>query len=281
MSIAMAAMMIFSFGSVFAQENYDVPVSSGGSIESDIVTTDFGPSTSLGGIVSSIQSVFERYVTYGGVNVWSTSSNDKIQDFDLLLFPAGSVVDFNSLTACDTVFEVSEADINIRNVTGTWTTYNCAYDASNSDIPIGHVLSEIGVDWETYENGDRFYIYPFSTNDFNYEIVIANVTTSSSATWETCNGICPLEVDLRNAFSLVGPITSYVMATITENSALVISWIDVNTGIKYYLVDYNNDGTFDLSESFSVNGFKTSAQSGEVLSIVPSEQSYDIYGIIA
>ena len=126
-------------------------VISGETITNDFITEDVSPHGSLGGIVSAMNSVIERFVKFGETTVFSdTSGSGDIMDFELYAFENGSDVNMNSLIIGD-IIQTSET-VDIRGVNASWDTYAATTTIDGADSQ--PLAKFVGGEQVLYDNGD-------------------------------------------------------------------------------------------------------------------------------
>lgn len=253
--------MLSSFGAIgLAQENLDVVITAGDTAISDMTTLDDAPSSSLGGIVSAIESTFRRTVKLAGVDMWKDEVITQEQEFDLLLFAAGEVVDFDTLENV-VAFETSETDVDVRGVIGTWTTSTIDSIVDGADLQPTPIINSL--DSVTLSTGELVeYINGF------WHIDSGGAETLTFA----ITGAEPTQQEIEDVY---GAITGITGSDDLSTGHTVVQFVQ---GDLKFLVDLNNDGVWSLA-SDTVSGYTVAAQSGEVLGLIPAD-TYDIYGVL-
>jgi len=274
---------MFSISFVIA-ENQDVGVIAGATTESDLVTEDIEASSTFGAIVSSIQSNVERFIDFAGLKVWKdTTGTTQIQDFDLIAFPTGSVVDLNDVVV-GSVCATSE-EVEIRGVIGIFET-NCIQAIAVQG------LSGYG-DEMLFDDGYTVLINSLN-GDYLTEINWMNDGTQEIGSAFACNdpnyvGICPVESEVEAHFSIsfeaLGDSNLRYRLSEPETDRYVylvcdeLDVLDCDNGEAWsYFIESDNEIT-DFSFDSTLNGFQTSSQAGQSL-LIADAQSYDIYGVI-
>lgn len=262
-------MVMFSFMTFgAAQETYDVTVTNGMTTEAGMEHLDIGASLDKGGIISTVNSIFERYIDFGGLKVWKDSTETIVADWVMYAFPAGTNPDFNAVVIT-TLFETSE-QVEIDGVNDTWETYNVEY-TNNSGVD-QQIISSIG-ETMTFDDGD--WITITTSNG-----AIADVDTIAGAMSAidliVDDGRCPTDTDLLNVYGLATPISKRYQ-TLGEVGSKLMCQIEVTPGEYNYLIDMNGDDIWTFQDV--ILGYSTAANQGQNLMIL-DVGTYDIYGII-
>jgi len=259
-------MMTSSLGLVTAQEMMGVPIVAGEASTVNLATADdVLPSETLGGLVSQISSTFERFVELGGLKVWKDGQTTNVQDFDLVLFPADSVVDLESITEVG-IFQTSE-DVEVESVQGIWETMSITSPIDGDDMQTLSVLHDQmdfdgGTEWITITSDTG------TTATYDYNGGVAKALDWSGAE-------CPTDQQLENAFGMTA-ITSKTSAQPGELASKFVCRI-VNDGTTNYIIDKSGDFAWSLIEENP--GFGVTAQTGVTLAIVPAGL-FDVYAIM-
>lgn len=252
-----------------AQENYNVAVNPGATTESPLGMEDIQPSAEVGGLVSNIQSVVERFVDFLGVKIWKdTSGSSQIMNYDLYAFPTGTTVDLNDLSFRDT-FETSESSV-INGVTGVWTTFNAV---TGSDTQQSTILGEV----INYSNGDTLSIDSWEPSVGSYGVyaTLNGVHTEFLFSNGCTDEICGTKSEIESYFGVTIPTGNEMSYVLVPGLNKNVIGVRINTDWIFF-GDLNGDGLM----AFGSEGYGVTAQSGETLAILPSGINYDIYGIL-
>ena len=279
MSLLMGLMLIMSASMIMAQDPIeDVVVTAGETGTSDFDVSETVDHDTIGGLISAISHETIKTVDFLGTTVFQTSEMNGEDVFTMYATPDISQINYDNLIRGD-VFEVSESNIEIRNVVGTWTTY--LFDSTTTDIdPAGdfvigmnegitadnaeyiEILSEGGGDGRTI----TLRVLPDST-------IALTLVYLDESTGE-CGSLTAEEI--RTEAGVTGDVLCN-----THNGVLIAEV--QNSETPKFIVDANVDGIFDdFTESGSettVGGFSWDASSGQALGLLESG-TYDIFAII-
>ena len=186
LSILVMSLMLMSFCIVpiSAQLNEDVIVIPGEAIESPLTYEDIQPHETIGGIISEIGSTWRRFVSFLGIDLYKEEVLEEVLVYELVAFPADSVIDFNTLIYGDE-FAVYE-EVIIDGVNGTWTTYDVTAIVDGRDVQtpvaVGGTIH--------FDAGDLIII----SHELNGEVVELG-TSEGTFPLELCSenpGVCPV-----------------------------------------------------------------------------------------
>ena len=281
--VLLSCLLLCSF--VVAQENFDVPVVAGATIESDLITEDINPSATLGAIVSSIQSNVEKFIDFMGVKIWKdTAGSEQVMDFDLVAFPTGSVIDLNDITLGG-ICATSE-EVEIRGVTGIWET-SCI-EAIVMQVLSGYGDEMVFTDEYTVTINGLYGLYTTDIDWMNNGVpATANAYACSEGAWvDKCPTEAEVEAYFGISFEVLGESNLRYRISQPELDRYVylvcdeLDVLDCDNGENWdFFIEKDNEiTTFEFGSS--VDGFMTTSNTGQSLMIADA-QSYDVYGIIA
>lgn len=257
------------FGS--AQMAQDVAVVAGETSTADMSYADVQASSNLGAIISEISNHFLRSVKDAVGNVlWKNEQFGTVQDFTLYAFPVDVVPNFERMTDLG-VYETSE-QVDVRGVNSTWTTHLV-------ETNLGSV--------QTLKNQNQIMTFDDGTT-----IMVTSGDPTSGVVYGEVNGVvqdiatvgcdefCPTNEEVLSYFggsAVTVRIRSYYNVS-GETGYLYIFEID---NLFKYFVEPDNTLPFSFDENAEfVQGYSTDANAGQVLSILPANSSYDIFGFI-
>ena len=271
----MMSMLLLSIMPVMAETSSPI---AGETITTDLTTEDVEPHSSIGGIISQIGELFERFVSFGEIRIWKNQINTLATDYELYAFPAGGPnPNFEAIEILG-VFETSE-DVLVREVQGIWETnlvsFNSAPDYA-APANIGDTMifdsqdtaAVIASEWiiDTYQrNGllnEEAYV-------FNFENQCSGIGQDPICGWlanaeEFFGGTLETESTWRWAETPFG----YVMA---------FKPLD---GDYLFAVDKNADGMFEFVGS-EINGYMVDSIDTQSLMLLDtSVGTVDLYAVI-
>jgi len=234
-------------------------------IVEDISIEEIEPSSTLGGLVSSLSFYVEQYIDFVGLKVWKDFSTTS-PEFELLAFPTGQNPDFGQLVYGDIFAESEPVILENRTITeNIFVTSNA--DASWGDGADFQILKGLGEYMDSIRvmsiNGQAEYIL--------------DGTTFFAPIEECVPALCPSE-DQLSVFGLVYGIDYDEIRTFNNpyDPARVLI-LELNNNLVGFLIDKNKDGSWDFTENIA-QGFSVNSWEKHALAILP-ENSYDIYAI--
>lgn len=267
-------MLLFSIvPMVIAQSpNEGVTIPEGDIISSDFITLEIVLSTTLGGLISTIEETIKETVNLGGVPVHIIEQVKGISDFEILAFDSGISPNFEAITT-GAIFETSKENVDVRGVVSQWETYNVdsllpAHDAQSY---VGLSVPIILVDGFVTINGAAVNI------DYAWGDGI-NSGSGSSALTTCADGFCPTRSEVDDFFGIISTSMSY--ALISQMDDLIVIRILGQGGAPIgYIADLNNDGNWNFVE-YTDSGYSVTSQQGQTLMLLPASETFDIYAII-
>ena len=249
-------------------------VTAGDTTTTDFVTEDVQAHSTLGGIVSAVISIIERFVMFGETTVFSdTGGSSEVMDFELYAFESGSEVDMNSLTT-GALYQTSEI-VDVRGVNASWDTYEAE---SLIDGPDEQIMHGIGPGNPTgpveFDDGitgsiSSESLTPESTTLSHWY----HVTQYHSRPILECDASCPTTEDVLSVYggTTVDAIKMFEWDSTGEYGYIV--WID---GVVGMIADLNRDGVMELTTDNS--GYTVDANAGQSLMLLPAGV-YDLYAV--
>ena len=270
---------------VLAQDNLNIAVTAGDTLESDMATFDISPDDTLGAVISTIVNQFKRFIEFSGLEIWKneTFSNPA---FTAQLWPAGTVI--NGIVTVGAVWESSESVVLSGRTTTThvWDTALASFSST-----VNQVLNALNVEM-TYDDGGTIEVTDFSIGagiDF-----ILDGTPFSEVGVDICEDrtdICPTKGEVESFFGLgtIGVTNLRVYEPITDITSVLFIVCDGSAGDcstigqwSYFIEPDKDQTTHEFSTVQSSGDIGRSVDSFEdnVLAILPSG-NWDLYGQVA
>jgi len=264
---------MMSFAMVSAQDpQSNISVVAGETGIADFTATTSQADATVGGLVSQIVETTHRTVKLAGVTVLDRTNITQIKNFSFYLFNTGAQINHNNLVNGD-VYQSSQ-NIEVRNVTGSWTTLKVN---STTIVP----------------SGDKAAALNENFTSINGTIVKAlSVDMGGAHTITFSNGT--ISVTQFDAATLCGGLTTGQAKTLSGSTSpkdtycgqlgnVKVIGVDGTSGAipTRFIYDLDSDGDFNdmVDHTTVVNGYKTSSINGQALALIPAG-SYDLFAII-
>lgn len=277
LSILAITLMLASISMVAAQDEFNVPLTAGETGEVELSTEDIAPHDSIGGLVTTLISNFERFVSFGSANVYVEGQQTPIQNYEVFMFEAGSpITDFSKLTIGSILTESENVEIN--GVSGVWQTKRATYIIDDDVVITGDFNFSSG-QTITLKDNSSFIVSSYSYDGGSFQ-------TNGGQNWVACTpATCPSASEVLSAIGITP--TDYF--TLTRGNTKLFATTatprtdgTVTSGYKFF-TDWNADNQLDFQPIVTVmddiEGFFVEAQSGVGL-LLANEGTYDIYGIV-
>lgn len=242
----------------------------------DISISKIDPSSTLGGLISSLSLYVEKYIDFVGLRIWRDFSTTS-PDFNLMLMPAGTIV--GDFVVSEIIFEESEEVIldGRTNTSHSWATFLAVNTALGSDSqnPISIPGTII------FSDGSQVTL---TEQDLASGLVTFDTISETGLTFQLlpCSSDplkCPSIQEVKDGFNIadVNELAHALSVIPGVNNSHILAWI--NGGTWHFVgnldLDENFAWDFELTTTdvFSVDSFEK-----HTLAIVP-EGSYDLYAI--
>ena len=278
LSILAITLMLASISMVAAQDEFNIPLEAGDTQEVELGVEDVAPHDSIGGLVTTLISSFERFVSFGGTNVYVEGQQTPIQNYEVFMFSAGSpITNFSKLTIGSVLTESENVEIN--GVSGVWQTKQATYIIDDNIVITGDFNFSSG-QTITLKDNSTFVISSYSYDGGSFQ------SNGGAQNWAACTPAnCPSSAEVLSAIGITP--TDYF--TLTRGNTKLFATTatprtdgTVTSGYKFF-ADWNNDNQLDFQPIVTVlndiEGYYVSAQNGVGL-LLATNGTYDIYSIV-
>jgi hypothetical protein len=260
-----------------AQGEQDVVVPVGETVTKDMIKEliDEQVTANLGGLVSAVtdHTTIIRYLMFGATRVWESVDEDTtpINSFILMAFDSSGQQYEGETVTRGALFETSQTGVDVRGVTGTWSTYNNQFSYTPT------ISGSIG----SFEaQGD-------TASPCGFNVVLPKrggidlVNTGTNNGWKSTsdiNGktICKFQNTVGTGWCVVavGDATKECRIAGETHTAIGL------TNFKWTLINQNTQSATYTNDGATINqaGFEVDAITGQTLALIPPD-TYDIYAV--